>query len=185
MDDAVVLDAFERTASYPNSSDSDAASEILSRYNITSKIQDTPEKHKIDERLLVQRSTDWKFLRHLARRNGYVCYFEYDTGAVVGHFERRALSAQAQADLTILQNESNLKWLDIEWVVTGPARVVGTAIDGIKKRIVTTDGTPALDPLGEDGLADATEQSLRSAGADGAVRLVRHAPTTDQGIQAE
>lgn len=187
MDDAVILDAFERTASYPDSSDSDAVSEIFGRYNITGDIADTSERHKTDERLLVQRSTDWQFVRHLARRNGYACYFEYDSAAdaVVGHFKPRALSVDPQADLTILQEGANLRWLDIEWVVTGPVRFEGAAIDAIRKRIVSSDGTAAADALGEDGLADSIEQGLRDAGAEGAVRLVRQARSTDEGIRAE
>lgn len=187
MDDAVVLDAFERTASYPDSSDSDAVSEIFGRYNITGDIADTSERHKTDERLLVQRATDWQFIRQLARRNGYVCYFEYDSAAeaVVGHFKPRALSVDPQADLTILQDGANLRWLDIEWAVTGPVRYEGTAIDAIRKRIVASDGVAALDPLGEAGLADAIEQGLRDAGAESAVRLVRRARSTDEGIRAE
>jgi phage protein D len=188
MDDAVVLDAYERTASYPDASDADAVGDILARYNITAAVEQTPEQHKADERLLVQRSTDWQFIRHLARRNGYVSYFEYDDDAdeVVCHFERRAVTATPQADLTILQSDANLKWLDLEWIVTGPVRVEGAAIDAIRKRIVSTDGTPALADLGESGLPDAIEQGLIDAGAiDGAVRLVRNGRATDEGIQAE
>lgn len=187
MDQAALLDAFERTASYPDSSDSDAVTEILGRYNIRAEVEETPERHKADYQLLVQRSTDWQFLRYLARRNGYVSYFEYDSaaGAVVGHFKKRPLSGDPQADLTILQQDANLKWLDIEWVLTGPTRFAGEAIDPIRKRIVATEGEPALDALGEDGLSDEIDRGLRDAGAEGALRLLRSPRNTDQGIQAE
>jgi hypothetical protein len=187
MDDAVVLDAFERTASYPDQLDSEAASEVFGRYNITASVEDTPERHAEDYQLLVQRSTDWQFLRYLARRNGYVCYLEYDDaeGAVTGYFKRRDLTASPQADLTILQDAANLKWLDVEWSFNGPIRYIGAAVDPIRKRITSAEGDPQLEPLGEDGLADEIEQGLQQAGADGAVRLLRHARNTDQGMQAE
>jgi len=187
MDPAVALDAFERTASYPDSSDADAVSEILGRYNIRADIEDTPERHKEDHQLLVQRATDWQFLRHLAGRNGYVCYFEYDDGAgeIVGHFKKRPLNGDPQADLTILQDNANLKWLDLQWVLTGPVRSTGAAIDPIRKRIVASEGETALEALGEDGLGDLIEQGLRDAGAEGAARLLRSPRPTGQGIQAE
>lgn len=187
MDDAVALDAFERTASYPDQLDSEAVSDILSRYNITANVEDTPERHAQDHQLLVQRSTDWQFIRYLARRNGYVCYLEYDdaAGAVVGHFKRRDVTADPQADLTVLQDAANLKWLDIEWTLSGPVRFVGAAVDPIRKRIASTGGDPKLDPLGEAGLADDIEAGLQQAGADGAVRLLRRARNTDQGMKAE
>lgn len=186
MDAAVLLDAFERTASYPDASDSDAATEVLGRYDIKAEVEETPERHKTDYQLLVQRSTDWQFLQWLARRNGYVCYFEYDAGAgaTVGHFKKRPLEGDPQADLTILQGDANLKWLDLQWVVTGPVRWTGAAIDPIRKRIVRSEGEPALDPLGADGLAESIEQGLQDAGAEGAMRLLRSPRPTDQGINA-
>ena len=187
MDAAVLLDAFERTASYPDSSDSDAATEVLGRYNIQADVEETPERHKADYQLLVQRSTDWQFLKWLAHRNGFVCYFEYDSGAgaTVGHFKKRPLAGDPQADLTILQADANLKWLDLQWIVTGPVRYTATAIDPIRKRIVTSEGEPSLDPLGEAGLGDQIEQALKDVGAEGARRLLRSPRPTDQGIQAE
>ena len=187
MDAAILLDAFERTASYPDSSDSDAATEVLGRYNIQADVEETPERHKADYQLLVQRSTDWRFLKWLARRNGFVCYFEYDSGAgaTVGHFKKRPIAGDPQADLTILQADANLKWLDLQWIVTGPVRYTATAIDPIRKRIVTSEGEPSLDPLGEDGLGDQIEQALKDAGAEGAQRLLRSPRPTDQGIRAE
>ena len=186
MDAAVLLDAYERTASYPDSTDADAASEILQRYNIRAEVESTPEHHKADHQLLVQRSTDWAFLRYLAQRNGFVCYFEYDTsaGQMVGYFKPRALDGDPQADLIIQQANANLKWLDLQWLTTGPVRWTGAAIDPIRKRIVASDGEAMLEPLGEGGLADAIEQSLIQAGAEGAARLLRGARPTDQGIQA-
>ena len=38
----MLLDAFERTASYPDASDADAVAEILGRYNIRADVEDTP-----------------------------------------------------------------------------------------------------------------------------------------------
>lgn len=187
MDPAVLLDAFERAASYPDSSDSDAATEVIGRYNIRAQVEETAERHKTDHQLLVQRGTDWQFLKLLAQRNGFVCFFEYDTGAgeMVGHFKKRPLEDDPQADLTILQEGANLRWLDVQWVVSGPVKWTGAAIDPIRKRVVTSEGEPALTELGESGLADAIEQGLKGAGAEGSVRILRGPRPTDQGIRAD
>jgi hypothetical protein len=186
MDPAVLLNASERTASYPDASDAEAAEEILSRYNIRAVVDETSDRHKSEYQLLVQRATDWQFLRFLAQRNGFVCYFEYDTiaGEMVGHFKKRPLAEDPQADLTILQDGANLTWLDLQWVLTGPVRWTAAAIDPIRKRLVSSDGAASAEALGEEGLGDLLERGLRENGAEGAVRLLRSPRPTDPGIRA-
>lgn len=187
MDCAILMDAHERTTSYPDMSDSDAAGQVMAAYGITAEVKDTEENHKADYQLLVQRATDWEFLRGMARRNGYICYFEPDPagGPVKGYFGRRDLEGDPQADLTVLQQGANLRWLDAQFVSTGPVRRSGAAIDAIRKRIVTSDGEPALPALGNDGLADSIEQALKEAGATGATRLLRDTRPTDMGLKAD
>ena len=115
-----------------------AAEEVLGRYGFSYQVEPTPARRRADHQLLMQRGTDWQFLRRLARRNGYCCYFEYnsDQGEVVGYFKPRAIGATPQADLTILREGQNLKWVDLQLVMTGPVRHFGAAIDPILKRIV-------------------------------------------------
>lgn len=187
MDAALLLDAFERTAEYPDVSDSDAAEEILARYDLGAAVESTRETHRADTRLLIQRATDWRFLKQLAGRNGYVCYFEHDAaaGSVVGHFKPRPLDGDPQADLTILREASNLEWIDVQRTLTGPVRRTGAAIDAVRKRIVRGEGEPILESLGEDGLGDAIEEGLKSEGAEAATALLRGARPTDQGLAAE
>ena len=187
MDAAVLLDTFERTAEYPDASDSDAASEILARYDITADVEPTRETHRADERLLVQRSTDWRFLQHLARRNGYVCFFEFDSaaGATTGYFKPPNVGGEPQADLTILREAANLDWIDIQFKLTGPVRHTTAAIDAVHKRIVRGAGGKELNALGEDGLAADIEAGWQRHGADSATALLRGARPTDQGAAAE
>ena len=187
MDAAMLLDAEERTASYPDASDSDAVSEILGRYNLRGEVDPTPETHRADRRLLVQRSTDWQFVKLLAARNGYVCYFEYDSaaGETVGHFKPRPLDSEPQPDLTILREAQNLDWVDLQWVMTGPVRHRGAAFDALEKRVVEAEGEPRFTPLGEDGLAESIEEGLQSGGVATATALLRGSRPTDQGLTAE
>ena len=70
MDAAVLLDAEERVAAWPNAKDSDVVSSVLSAYKIPVQVADTAVLYDEDRQLLMQRATDWRFLQHLAERNG-------------------------------------------------------------------------------------------------------------------
>ncbi|MGH9361768.1 MAG: hypothetical protein ACRD2T_07605 [Thermoanaerobaculia bacterium] len=186
MDAAALLDAQERAAAYPDALDSEAAAEIFDRYQIPFVGADTAARFKADHQLLVQRGTDWQFVRALARRNGYCCYFEYDPAQerVVGHFHKRALDAEPQADLTILRQGENLEWVDLQLVLTGPVRHRGAAIDPLRKRIVRSTGEPEEEELGERTLADEIEEGLTAAGVEEPAALLRDPPPMDAAIAA-
>lgn len=181
MDAALLLDAEERIATYPDALDSEAAEEILGRYQIAFDGVATAHRHQEDRRLLVQRGSDWQFLRRLARRNGYVCYFEHDPqrGEVVGHFAPRALDQEPQPDLTVLRQGANLAWIDLQLLTGGPVRHRGLAIDPLAKQLLRGEAEAEQELLGEDGLADAIEQGLVAGGAEQATALLRHPPPAD------
>lgn len=187
MDAAVMLDAEERVVAWPNMKDSDVVSQVLSGYQITAQADDTAVVYDEDRQLLVQRATDWRFLQHLAQRNGARFYFEYDDAQqrVVGHFAPPDLSASPQPDVILLQDGTNLNWADLQLVGTGPVTHTAAAIDPIAKQIVRGDGTPALSLLGADDAAAAVESGLKSAGAGGSVVLVRDPFPLDDAIGAE
>jgi hypothetical protein len=187
MDAAVILDAEERVASYPDATDADAVREVLGRYQISAAADDTPAQHKADHHLLMQRETDWQFVQRLARRNGFSAYFEFDEaqGAVVAHFERPKIDAEAQADLTILRAEANLGWIDLQLSARGPARHRGAAIDPIFKRLVRSDGEGELEALGSDGLDGEIESGLTAAGAESATAMLRDPVPGDAAINSE
>lgn len=187
MDAAVLLDAEERVAAWPNMTDSDVVSEVLSGYQIPVEADDTAVLYDEDRQLLMQRGTDWRFLQHLAQRNGARFYFEYDSvrEEVVAHFAVPDLEAPPQPDVVILQDDSSLTWADLQLVATGPVTRTAAALDPIGKQIVRGDGTPALAVLGDDDAADAVEQGLKAAGATGSVGLVRDPFPLDEAIGAE
>ncbi len=187
LDAAVVLDAQTRIASYPDLSDSGAAEEIFGRYNLSAEIEETDAIHQADRQLLVQRGTDWEFLRDLARRNGFCCFFEHDPdrGETVAHFHRPAIDREPQADLVILQEGENLRWIDVQLAAAGPVRHVGQAIDPILKRLVRGEGEPKLEALGERGLDQSIEQGWIDAGAEAAEDLLRDPIPISAAIAAE
>jgi hypothetical protein len=187
MDAVVLLDAGERVATYPDATDAEAASDILERYQLTGQVADTPARHKLDGQLLVQRESDWRFLRRLARRNGFCCYFEHDAeaGEVVGYFGPPATEAAPQPDLSILRAGANLRWIDFQHTMTGPVGALGAAIDPIAKRLIRADGAGSLEPMGDTGATSAIESGLGAAGANTLRSMLRDPTPIEAAITAE
>lgn len=177
MDAAVLLSAEERVEAYPDATDSEAAERVFARYRIAFTGQSTGTRHEEKRQLLVQRGTDWAFVQRLARRNGFVCYLEPDpqSGAVTAYFRPSALTDTPQADLTVLRDDPNLKWIDLQVTMTGPVRVRGAVFDALDKRVVRVDGEGKRDALGDRLIGDAIERGLVQAGATGAAALLRDA----------
>lgn len=175
MDASVLMNTEERVASFADLTDADAVEEIFGRYGITVEAVATDAAHEEKRQLLVLRGTDWDMVRRLARRNGCLCYLEPDpqTGEVTAHIKPRDLDETPQADLALLRETQNLKWVDLQAVLTGPTRATGAAIDPIAKRIVRGEGEGELDPQGEQPLTRAIEDGLSGAGAQGTANLLR------------
>jgi hypothetical protein len=186
MDAAVVLDAEEKIAAWPNAKDSDVVSQILSGYQINAEADDTPVQYDEDHQRLTQRATDWRFLQHLARRNGMRFWLEYDGDkrAVVGHFAAPDVTAGPQPDAVLLQAGANLNWADVQLLATGPIKVKGAAIDPLAKRVVRGDGDPTRDVMGADDVAEAVSSGLTAAGAAAATAVLVHPPPLDEALGA-
>jgi hypothetical protein len=187
MDAAVLLDALERVASYPDVTDAEAAEEVFGRYDIPFAGQATGARHLQARQLLMQRESDWTFVRRLARRNGFVCYFETDaaSGRVAGHFHPPDVDGTPQPDLAPLGDLANLSWLDFQLATTGPARHVAAAIDPLAKRLLAGDGAPALPAMGGTPLGSLIDGSLSQAGSGGATAMLFDPAPLSEAIAAQ
>ena len=187
MDAAAILDAEERIVAWPNVTDSDVVSQILSSYQIRAAVDDTAVLYDEDRQLLIQRATDWRFLQHLAQRNGARFYFEYDDAQeeVVGHFAAPDVAGPPQPDVVLLQPGRSLNWADLQLLATGPVTMTAAALDPIGKQIVRGEGTVALEVLGPDDAAEAVEEGLKATGATAARALVRDPFPLDEAIGTE
>ncbi len=187
MDAAVLLDAEERIAAWPNMKESDVVADVLAGYQIAAAVDDTAVVFDEDRQQLVQRGTDWRFLQHLARRNGARLYFEYDAAQqqVVGHFAAPDVGGTPQPDVALLQDGSSLNWADLQLVATGPVRWTASALDPIGKRIVRGDGSPALDLIGADDASQSIEDGLLAGGAQGSLALLADPFPLDGAVGAE
>jgi hypothetical protein len=169
MDAAALMDATDRAVAWPDTSASEIATEICRRYDVMLEAESSDTTWAEEERLLVQRGSDWAFLRRLAAAEGKAFWLEWneDRGTMGGWFGRLPLEAPPQADLAILQDGAALQWIDVEFVATGGARVIGAAIDPVRKRLVRGEAEAALPALGADAAADAIEDALRGAAGGG------------------
>jgi hypothetical protein len=188
MDAAVLLDAEERVAAFPDATDADAATQILESYGLRVESATTVAQHAQDRQLLVQRATDWAFVKKLARRNGFQVWFEFDPDRsdVFAWFKKPDISGSPQADLVLLQEGQNLKWADVQLTAAGPMRYAAFAIDPLAKRLLSAEGDEtALDLLGDADAAQSVEDGLTAAGATGAVGLLRDPVPLDEALNAE
>ncbi len=187
VDAAVLMNAGERTASYPDVTDADAVKEVFDRYGFNVSVTSTNAMHEEQAQLLMQRSSDWRFVQKLARRNGFICHFETDptSGDVTAKFGPRDVTGTPQADLTLLRDGSNLKWLDLQFVGTGPAHYEGSAYDPLRKKTLTVQ--PSEQPALQGGkkVNEVVEEALTGAGAEAPHYLLRDASPLEAAIEAE
>ena len=86
VDLTLELDLEEKVVAWPGMSESAIAEAIFSAHGLTAQTESTPAGPDADVHVLIQRATDWAFLRSLAARWGYVTYLEWADGRTTGHF---------------------------------------------------------------------------------------------------
>jgi hypothetical protein len=157
-DTTVAMDRETRTTIWADVTDGDAVSTILANYGYTPDVQSTSASHPETKHTLVQRDSDLRFVRRLARRNGFLFWVTCDSlGVETAHFTRPPLDGQAEAELVINLDSPSLQAVDLTWDVERPTSVVGTQLDLNTKE--NLDGDVAATPqtiLGDSSLADIT-----------------------------
>jgi hypothetical protein len=112
MDTSVLMSLEEKILSWPNVADSDIVQQILGDYGVTVTADTTATVHQDTDTTIVQRASDFQFVRELARKNGLEFYFETDdqSGSITGFFRAPQLGGTPQPDLAIqLGDQSNLR----------------------------------------------------------------------------
>lgn len=112
LDASVLMSLEEKIATFQNMSDSDIAQQILGAYsNLTVQADPTATVHQDTDTTIVQRTSDARFLRELAHRNGLEFYLQTDpsTSSLTAYFQAPQLDATPQPDLAIqFGDKSNL-----------------------------------------------------------------------------
>ncbi|MDI6104122.1 contractile injection system protein, VgrG/Pvc8 family [Actinoplanes sp. NEAU-A12] len=157
-DTSITMDRQARSALWPEVTDSDAVTSIISSYGLAPDVESTAAGHYENKHTLVQRESDLAFVRRLARRNGYAFWVTADpTGVRTAHFRRPPTSGPAAVTLTINKEPPHLRSLDLTWDTERPTSVEGMQVDLNTK--ADLDGAMAESPLaalGSDDLAAIT-----------------------------
>lgn len=101
VDRVLDLDAEEKVVAWPGTSESGIAEAIFSEHGLLAQVEPTPDAPDPDVHVLLQRCTDWAFLRQLAARWGYAVYLESEGGRTTGHFHPVDPLAEPQAELSL------------------------------------------------------------------------------------
>lgn len=169
-DAAFAMDQEEKIVAWDDRKYSEVAAEIFRRNGLEADVVDTQVLHATRESLLVQRGTDWAFLKQLAERVGFEVYVRGGRG----QFKPPELTATPQADLSgrFGTAATNLVWFRPEMTAAQPTQIAAARADVVSKKIqkVQIDESPQH-PLGST-LADSFRSGRSAAGAPRMV--VRH-----------
>lgn len=172
MDHSVLMDREEKLRAWPNEKDSTIASHIFSLYGFSSVVEETQVIHDEDISTIIQRETDMQFLKRLALRNGFECYFDGATG----FFQPPRLNGASQPVLAVHfgKRETNMNRFSLEVNALTPANVAMFQTDRTNKSIleatIVTSQQKAL------GASNATELLARGV-APGQVYVSMNATT--------
>lgn len=153
MDATILMDRVDRLKEWPNKKDSDIATETFQQYGLTPRVTGTAVVHDEAVSTVVQRETDIQLLRRLARRNGFECYVDGDTG----HFGPPALDTAPQPVLAVhFGAATNVNRLSLEVDAPAPTGVLMTQVDRMTGEVngvrITEGDRPALGATGATGL---------------------------------
>ncbi|MFD1213395.1 phage late control D family protein [Arthrobacter sp. GCM10027362] len=133
MDSSVLMDRRTILKDWPNRKDSDIAEEVFGSYGLGSDVTDTEIIHDADVSTIIQRETDIRFLKRLARRNGFECY----VSGTMGYFGPPALHRRPQPVLQVqCGEETTVTRFAVEVAAQGPSPVAMTQLDHLTKEIL-------------------------------------------------
>ncbi len=144
MDVTSMMNLQEKVMPWPNMPDSAIAAAVFGQYGVVPQIQPTAPVLVEPEGTTTQRSSDIRFLKRLARRNGFNCYVlpEPLSGLDQGHFQPPSLLGLPQAVLSVSMGEqTNVSGFKVRYEMLQPTTAVASGLD-----ISTKAPQPALAP---------------------------------------
>ena len=166
-DRSAAMDREDKARVWNNVTDSLAVMAVLAEYQLVPDVSMTSTLHTEFTHSLVQRESDLRFVRRLARRNGFWFWITSLAPAVnVGHFKRFSPGGAPEAALAINAAETNIDEVSIDWDSERPTSAPLKQISLSDKSVI--DGTVTRSPLtglASQGLADiaASPRSARIA----------------------
>jgi phage protein D len=156
-DASIQLDRVFRTRVWENARDSDAVSAIVTEAGWGPDVTTTNAVHRSDLRSLAQADTDLRFVRRLARRNGYLAWLTTDatSGVDTFHFKPAPLDASPSVSLSLNQSPSSTEALELRWDSERPTAFTAEQHElGSASRLSAADTASPSRALGAQRLAD-------------------------------
>jgi phage protein D len=145
LDATLLMNLQEKVMPWPNMPDSAIAAAIFGQYALLPRLQPTSPQLVEPEGTTTQRGTDIRFLRRLARRNGFECYVQPEplSGVDMGFFQPPQLTGLPQAVLNVnMGPETNVLDFSVNYDMAAPTTAVAAGIDVTTKAV-----QPALAPV--------------------------------------
>lgn len=165
-DVSITLDRTVNTRVWNDARDSDAVAAIASEAGLTPDVTTTSAVHRTDVRALAQCDTDLRFVRRLARRNGFFAWVTTDaiTGMDTLHFKPPPVGGSPAATIVISQPGANTEAVDLKWDCARPTAVDARQVDPLSLQDLDASGTGSpTTALGGKRLSDlvASAQTTR------------------------
>jgi hypothetical protein len=154
-DPSIAMDREDKAKVWNNVTDTLAVLDVFKNYLLVPDVAMTSTLHSEFKHSLVQRETDLRFVRRLARRNGFWFWItSMAPGVNIGHFKRFSPGG-GDVELSINAKQNTVDSVSIEWNSERPATADLKQIDISNKSVI--DGTARRSPLtglASKGLAD-------------------------------
>jgi phage protein D len=134
---AGVMNLEEKTKAWQNMPDGAIAAQIFGQYGLIPRVEVGAPRLVDPVGTTMQRGTDIRFLRRLARRNGFVCYVtpEPMSGLDQGIFQPPNLTGKPVTVLSVaMDSATNVSDLEARYDMTCPTTVLATDVDTFTKQ---------------------------------------------------
>lgn len=150
-DPSIAMDREDKAKVWSNVTDSLAVTAVLADYKLAPDVTPTTTLHTELKHVLVQRETDLRFVRRLARRNGFWFWITSEApGIDVGHFKRPDFAGPPDVELKLNVGEPNVDKVTLEWDTERPVQASLKQLNLSDKSVI--DGSVRRSPL--SGLAE-------------------------------
>jgi len=146
---STLMNQQDKVMPWPNMPDFAIAAAIFGQYAIIPATVPTPPSRTIVQTTTIQRATDIRFVKQLAKRNSYECYVQPDPilGLDTGYFgpPRTTMPPQGvlSVDFGIVTNTENFS---VRYDMLQPTSVLATALDPTTKAPLPGIAPAALEP---------------------------------------
>jgi hypothetical protein len=158
-DKSIEMDREVKARVFASGSASDAVTTILAEYGFEADVEDTNDNYDDNTHALVQRDTDLRFIRRLARRYGFLFWITTDatTGTNTAHFKRPPVDEPPVTTVQINIDPPTIESLDIQFDIERATAATALALKledktdldgGVLTSPITALGTTPLSSIG-------------------------------------